>query len=138
MTQFDTIFNQAACDAGFSWTFVYSNSDRSMKIDRTITDYPCILRAFREETLPLRDPLERWEKQLNLYIIHTGFESDTSEQLNMNLEEIMRSFLVWLDTMERNGVDVTINGRPFPNWAQTDLDEYGYVFDLTCRYSVCQ
>jgi hypothetical protein len=138
MTKFDTIFNDSAIGAGLSWVFMYDNADRSIRIDSEVTDYPCILRSFRESTVPLFDAQQRWEKQLLLYIVHTGFASDTSEQLNENLEEIMLKFIQWRELMRRAGVEVTINSKPFPQWEQTDDEEYGYIFDLTCKYSICQ
>ena len=138
MTNFDTIFNAAAEAAGLSWVFVYENTDRTLKVDSEVRDYPCILRGFRETVQPLFNARQQWERTMNLYIIHAGFRNDTAEQINENLEEIMSAFIVWRESMRRSGVEVTLNSRPFPNWEQTNLDEYGYVFELTCKYTVCQ
>lgn len=137
MTNFDTIFNAAAKAAGLSWVFVYENTDRTLKVDSEVRDYPCILRSFRETVQPLFNVRQQWERTMNLYIIHAGFRNDTAEEINEHLEEIMSAFVVWREYMRRDGIEVTISGRPFPNWEQTNLDEYGYVFDLTCKYTVC-
>lgn len=138
MTNFDTIFDNACKHSGLSWLFVYDNKDRNIKIDGELTDLPCVLRWFREETLPLFDQLQRVERTMLLYIVHVGFDSTTSEDINENLESVMNQFTKWRNYMKRSGVEVTINGRPFPQWEQTDADEYGLVFNLTVKYSICQ
>lgn len=138
MTQFDEIFHSAATQADLSWVFVYDDADRNLKVDGEITDYPCILRLFRESVLPLFDAQEGVQRSMSLYIAHTGFEADTSEQINENLEDIIRAFIVWREAMRRAGVEVSINGNPYPSWELADMDVYGYVFDLTVKYSICQ
>lgn len=138
MTQLDTIFDNACTAAGLSWLFVYDTPDRNIKIDGDVTQYPCVLRLFRETVRPLFDQLQRVERSMSLYIVHAGFTIDTSEQLNINLDEIMNAFIIWRESMRRAGVEVIINGAPFPTWEVTDMDEYGYTFDLTLRYSICQ
>lgn len=138
MTNFDNIFNDACNAAGLSWLFIYDNKDRNLNVDGEMTDVPCVLRWFREEVLPLFDQLQRVERTMLLYIVHVGFESTTSEDINENLEEVMNKFIVWREYMKRAGVEVTVNGRPFPQWEQTDYDEYGFVFNLTVKYSICQ
>lgn len=138
MTNFDTIFDNACKQSGLSWLFVYDNKDRNIKINGELTDLPCVLRWFREETLPLFDQLQRVERTMLLYIVHVGFDSTTSEDINENLDSVMNQFIQWRNYMKRSGVEVTINGRPFPQWEQTDEDEYGLVFNLTVKYSICQ
>jgi hypothetical protein len=138
MTKLDTIFDTCASASGFSWIFVYENADRNVKVDRDIDVYPCILRAFNEPTVPLFDAQSRMEKEMSLYIIHKGFTQQTAEEININLEEIMTKFVAFRELLRRAGVEVIMNGRPFPNWERTNGDEYGYVFNLTIRYSICQ
>lgn len=138
MTNFDTIFDNACNAAGLSWLFIYDNKDRNLKVDGEMTDVPCVLRWFREEVLPLFDQLQRVERTMLLYIVHVGFESTSSEDINENLEDVMNKFIAFRDYMKRAGVEVAINGRPFPQWEQTDYDEYGLVFNLTVKYSICQ
>lgn len=138
MNKFDTIFNAAAQAADINWIFSYDNADRNLKIDGEIFDYPCIIRMFREPVQPLFDSRENVERGLSLYIVHVGFEDATSEEINEHLDEIMAKFVLWREAMRRAGVEITINGRPFPAWELTDLDEYGYVYDLTAKYSTCQ
>lgn len=137
MTKFDEIFDNATTTANIDWVFVYSNADRNISVDSKVYDYPCIFRAFRETVNPLFDNRQNVEREMMLYIVHVGFADETAEQLNENLQEIMDKFIIWREAMRRAGVEVTINGRPFPNWEQTDLDEYGYVFNLTVKYSLC-
>ena len=137
MNVIDTIFDRACQTANLTWNFVYDDANRSLKVDGEVMQYPCALRLFRESVLPLFDQQQRVERSMNMYIVHAGFDSDTSEKINENLDEIMSAFVVWRDAMRRSGVEVVINGRPFPAWELTDLDEYGYIFDLTLKYSLC-
>lgn len=137
MTVFDTIFQECAFESGFSWSFVYGQKDKNIITDRNITDYPCILRTFNEPLQPLFDPQQRVSRDLNLYIIHLGFKKDSSEDINVNLESIMLNFVAFRELLRRKGIDVVLNSKPFPNWQTLDCDEYGYVFNLTCTYSLC-
>jgi hypothetical protein len=138
MTTFDTIFEAAAKTAGLSWLFVFDNKDRNIKVDRAMETLPCILRSFNETLQPMFDPMQRVEREMSLYIIHVGFTKHTSEQLNINLEDIMTRFITFREAMRTAGVEVTITQKPFPNWEQTNYNEYGYVFNLRCKYSICQ
>lgn len=137
MTKYDTIFNQAAITAGFSWNFVYDNADRSVQLDSTIECYPCILRSFQESVEPLFDEQQRVRRTMSLYIIHVGFTHVTAEEINVNIEDVLQKFIVFREHLRRSGVQVTFNGSPFPNWQRTDMDEYGLVINLTCVYSSC-
>ena len=139
MTTFDTIFDAACVYAGLDWCYVTDNADRNLQVDAANEVYPRIWRTMVEPLTPLFDSLERVERQLSLYIVEIGFNGDlTKTELVERLEDIMNRFILWRTYMRNNGIEVVITGQPFPNWEQTPLDEYGYVINLTCRYTICQ
>jgi len=137
MTTFDTIFQDCARKSGFSWVFAYGQKDKNIITDRNITDYPCILRTFNEPLQPLFDPQRRVSRDLSLYIIHIGFKQVSSEDINANLEQIMFSFMDFRNLLRSKGIECNLTQKPFPNWQNLDCDEYGYVFNITCTYSLC-
>ena len=136
MTNFDTIFNQSAESAGLA-TFIVENMPDRATHAATQYKFPCIWRNFNETFQPLFDNQQRYEREMSLYFVHIGFSKLSKETINVNIESLMAQFLVFKDKMNRAGVELLLNGKPFPNWKQTNYDEYGIVFNLTARYTIC-
>jgi hypothetical protein len=138
MTTFDTLFDAAAEAAKISWAYVYNNADRNIRIDREIQKYPCIFRAFSEPLLPLFDTQQRVQRDMLLYFAHVGFQHFTAEEKAEHIEGLMNQFITFRESLRSVGVEVNLIGSPFIQWEQTNLDEYGIVFNLSVKYSICQ
>jgi hypothetical protein len=138
MTDFDTKFNEAAEIAELSWVYVLSNQDRNTTIDSKQITYPCIFRSFSEPTKPLFDMLQRYERDMSLYIVAIGFQKATTEQISEDLEDIMARFVILREELRRRGIEIEFKETPFPNWEKTEIDEYGIVFNVTAKYTICQ
>ena len=134
MTIFDTIFNNACIEAGFTQYIVYSNKDRDIKTDRHVTSFPALFRQFTEELRPLFDEQQRYERNMVLYCAHVGFIKATPEDISVNLEDIMDKFVVFREYLRRHNIQVEFTNSPFPQWEVTKVDDYGYVFNLKLTY----
>ena len=138
MTNFDTIFDTAARAVSLDWVYVYNNADRNIRISREVEKYPVIFRAFSEPLLPLFDAQERVQRDMMLYFAHVGFSQCTAEEMAEHIETLMNQFIAFRELLRNAGVEVNLQGSPFPQWEQTNLDEYGLVFNLSVKYSICQ
>lgn len=136
MTAFDTIFNDCANAVGLSWFIVENNPDRNIKAS-TQYNFPCIWRNFNEPTQPLFDNQQRFEKEMSLYFVQIGFDKRTKETINEHLHDFLLKYIAFKDLMQRKGIELSFTSKPFPNWKQTNYDDYGIVFNLTARYSLC-
>lgn len=137
MTQFDTIFSESAKSAVINWCIVDSLTEQAQQTLK-VKKYPCIWRNSTEEkTTPLFDNLDRVQKRMSLYFVELGFNKVTQESRNENMEALLERFLVFRDKMKRSGIEVELDGDPFPNWRQTNLEDYGIVFNITCKYKLC-
>ena len=137
MTAFDRIFDESAKASGLSWIYLYGAKEANALIDRHEEKYPCIIRAFAEPLQPLFDAQSRVTRQLNLYIINTKFQDEESDVVTAGFEEIMTKFIAFREFLRRAGIQVEMTQTPFPNWQNFDCDEYGYIFNLNCTYSLC-
>lgn len=137
MTVFDQIFNDCALQVGLSWYLVENNPDRSAQAQNNYK-FPCIWRNMNEPTQPLFDNFQRFEKELSLYFCEVGFTKLAKTTVNENTHNLMLKYIAFKDLMQRKGVELSFTSKPFPNWKQTNYDEYGIVFNLTAKYTVCQ
>lgn len=136
MTALDTIFNNSAKAVGLAWFIVEDVPDRTQHASKQYK-FPCIWRNFNESITPLFDNGQRVEREMSLYFVQIGFSKLTKETINENIEDLMTKYIAFKDLMNRAGVELSFNGKPFPNWKQTNYDEYGLVINLTARYSLC-
>lgn len=136
MTAFDQIFSDCAKAVGLAWFIVENNPDRNIKA-ATQYQFPCIWRNFNEPTQPLFDNQQRFEKEMSLYFVHVGFDKLPKEKVNEYLHDFMLKYIDFKDLMQRKGIELSFTSKPFPNWMQTNYNDYGIVFNLTARYSLC-
>lgn len=136
MTAFDKIFNDSAKAVGLDWFLVEDVPDRTTHAAKQYK-FPCIWRDFNEPVQPLFDNGQRLERDLSLYFVQVGFSKLPKEKVNENIHDLMLKYIDFKDLMQRAGVELSFTSKPFPNWKQTNYDDYGLVINLTAKYSLC-
>lgn len=136
MTQFDIIFDSCAKQSGLAWYLVDKLPQAGVQGAKQYK-YPCIWRNFNEQFQPLFNLTRQVEREMSLYFVEIGFTKKTKEMINEDFENLMTKYVSFRDLMYRRGIDLQFTQKPFPNWKQTDYDEYGIVFNLTAKYSEC-
>jgi len=136
MTAFDQIFNDCAKSVGLAWFLTENLPDQNIRAGNQYK-FPCIWRNFNEPFQPLFDNSQSYEREMSLYFVHIGFDKLAPEKINENILDLMYKYEAFKDLMQRRGILLSFSQKPFPNWKQTNYNEYGIVFNLTATYSKC-
>ena len=136
MTAFDTILNNSAKAVGLNPYIIEDIPDRNAKANINFK-FPAIWRNFNEPFQPLFDNNQLYEREMSLYFVHVGFDKFSKELINEHIQEMMYKYEIFKYLMQRAGIMLTFTSKPFPNWKQTNYNEFGIVFNLTATYSKC-